>query len=72
MADLFKSSLGEDSTEGLEDEEYEILQETGIIPSSKKRKRSSHFVFAESLEEGAFRVYHIFGPKAALSPRHYL
>ncbi|KAH6916940.1 u3 small nucleolar RNA-associated protein 11 [Coprinopsis sp. MPI-PUGE-AT-0042] len=52
MADLFKSSLGDDSTQGLEDEEYEILQETGIIPSSKKRKRSSrHVVFAESLEE---------------------
>ena len=49
MADLFK----EDAAEGLDDEEYEMLQEAGIIPPSKKRKRPArHLVFAESLEEG--------------------
>ncbi|EAU92754.2 u3 small nucleolar RNA-associated protein 11 [Coprinopsis cinerea okayama7 len=51
MADLFKSSLG---GEDLEEDEYEVLQEAGILPPSGKkrgRSKSKHLVFAESLEE---------------------
>lgn len=47
MADLFKSSL---SGEGLNEEEYEVLEKSGLF-SGKKRK-AGHLLFADSIEEG--------------------
>ncbi|TFK30858.1 u3 small nucleolar RNA-associated protein 11 [Coprinopsis marcescibilis] len=48
--------VNDDSEEGLDEDEYELLQETGIISQSSKGKKRSrsvtkHVVFAESMEE---------------------
>ncbi|KAF5323594.1 hypothetical protein D9611_005703 [Ephemerocybe angulata] len=55
MADLLKSSLdgnSPDDDEGLEEAEYKILQEAGILSKSKKsRRKTGHVLFADSVEE---------------------
>jgi U3 small nucleolar RNA-associated protein 11 len=63
MADLFKSNLDGTSAEdeGLDSEEYKILEDSGVLSPRRKggRRKSAagHVVFASSLEEGALSVH---------------
>ena len=64
MADLFKSSLDGTSAEdeGLDSEEYKILEDSGVLapkPKGGRRKAAAarHVVFASSLEEGVLIIY---------------
>ncbi|KAJ2914280.1 hypothetical protein MD484_g6119, partial [Candolleomyces efflorescens] len=54
LANLFKSSLDGTSAEdeGLDSEEYQILEDSGVLSPKRKRKSAvGHVVFASSLEE---------------------
>jgi U3 small nucleolar RNA-associated protein 11 len=54
MADLIKDPLTENDEKGLDEDEHKILRESGILqtPNNRKRRKTSHIVFADSKEEG--------------------
>lgn len=53
-ADLIKDPLTENDEKGLDEDELKVLRESGIlhIPNNRKQRKTSHIVFADSIEEG--------------------